>query len=379
MSDPIDFSDYPDLNASFQAASKAITTLCHFEIDLNNLTGQFDLSAKAKLAAAEHDTPEICELGRLLVRQAPHVVAGFLAQHQLIFADCAVAVETHVKPLMNEFASARAKGGHEFHLGSRRYLSAAEAICSILSVLHLRIGAGAKAISRLMTAHVPEWREVLGKSGCHIRPFVESYYHVKAIQPASDAGPGGPAKTVSELWDRVRAAPGFQQAFGQHTLEVRIQNMFLLKHELLDELGLSSLDGLNSVPIMAGIRFEHRNVATERRKGPPGVPTPQSTKVAETVPYLFRFEGAVYRVRFKDESGTIDAALLGAGYIFEVLQHPQVFYSATTLRRSVEAADSGKTDQSELQEALRKLNDRLAELQDLDSQAPDFTLLLHKS
>ena len=38
-----------------------------------------------------------------------------------------------------------------------------------------------------------------------------------------------------------------------------------------------------------------------------------STKQPETGRYLFRFEGAVYRVRFDGESGTIDAALRGAG------------------------------------------------------------------
>jgi hypothetical protein len=71
--------------------------------------------------------------------------------------------------------------------------------------------------------------------------------------------------------------------------------------------------------------------------GPVDVTTPQSTKVAETVPCLFRFEGAVYRVRFEDESGTIDAALAGAGYICRLLQQPRIPLKATDLVGAVAA------------------------------------------
>jgi hypothetical protein len=169
------------------------------------------------------------------------------------------------------------------------------------------------------------------------------------------------------VWERVRAAPGFQEVLGPPTLEFRIQHMLRVKRELLG--------GWDPDSITEAIHFEHTKAASDRRKGQAGAMTAPNTEPAETVPYLFRFEGAVYRVRFENESGTIDASLRGAGHIFELLQHPHKFYSAAELARVAEAADSGKTDQAEHQDALRKLHDRLAELQDLDPQSPDFNSL----
>ena len=46
--------------------------------------------------------------------------------------------------------------------------------------------------------------------------------------------------------------------------------------------------------------------------------------------YLFRADGAVYRVRFEGEARTI-ARLKGAMYIYEILQHPNRIYPSSEL------------------------------------------------
>jgi hypothetical protein len=104
--------------------------------------------------------------------------------------------------------------------------------------------------------------------------------------------------------------------------------------------------------------------------GPADVTTPQSTKVAETGPYLFHFEGAVYRVLFEDEPGTIDAALAGAGYIHRLLQQPRIPLKATDLVGAVASLDSGQADQVQNQESLGNLRKRRAQLME-DLPAPD--------
>jgi hypothetical protein len=74
---------------------------------------------------------------------------------------------------------------------------------------------------------------------------------------------------------------------------------------------------------------------------------------------LFRLSSAFYEVRYEGESGTIPANLAGARYVAELLQHPHTFRKATELRRSVESADSGRTDSDEYREALRKCHEEL--------------------
>jgi hypothetical protein len=184
MSDQFEFSDFADLDASFQAAREAIKGLCYFHTDLDNLIGQFDLPAKAKSAAAEHNTFDPCELGSFLVRQAPHVVAGFLAHYQVVLPDCVNAVETHVNPLMNEFASVRAL---EFQMGSiKKYRSAATALYRTIREIHYYVSCGRRNMPQLLTTHVPEWREVLRESECpYLRFFVQKYYRAEAFQPDS--------------------------------------------------------------------------------------------------------------------------------------------------------------------------------------------------
>jgi len=102
-----------------------------------------------------------------------------------------------------------------------------------------------------------------------------------------------------------------------------------------------------------------------------------STKLAETTGYLYRLEGAVYRVRFESESGTIDAALAGAGYICRLLQQPRRPLKATDLVGAVASLDSGQADQSQNREALDALRKRRAQLvQDLpDSHSPEYAVI----
>jgi hypothetical protein len=110
------------------------------------------------------------------------------------------------------------------------------------------------------------------------------------------------------------------------------------------------------------------------RRGPEESGTAQERKVAETARYVFHFHGAVYDVRFEDESGRIDAALAGAGYICRLLQQPRIALKATELIGAVASLDSGQADQAQNQESLRKLRKRRTELmQDLPaSNAPEY-------
>lgn len=116
--------------------------------------------------------------------------------------------------------------------------------------------------------------------------------------------------------------------------------------------------------------------------------------------YLFRFEGAVYRVRFEGETGTVDAKLKGARYIYELLRHPNKVYPAVDLQAmgvsvdnevkerrklghvsalqdlyedgEIPERDSGKTDREMLREVLRGYRVRLSEIEaELDRAKSD--------
>ena len=93
------------------------------------------------------------------------------------------------------------------------------------------------------------------------------------------------------------------------------------------------------------------HAAKAKRRGQP--PPPE---------YLYKLDGAVYKVRFEGEMGTIDASLKGAGYIFRLLQRPYEPFEAVDLRGGVRQTDSGSAEHRERKESLRKCNERLKEI-----------------
>ena len=241
MSKPFDFSDFPDLKASYAAAGDAIRALTYFQTDLNNLF--LHLSEPAR-----DSTADPCETGKLLVRDARPAVAGFLALHQHALPQCMDAIVAHVYPLLEDFAAV-----------SRREGSAAAALYGTVHKLRLHLDNGGRAgIPHVITSHVPEAWDVLKNAGWHIRPLVERCAVAKArpLEPGTSAE--GPAKTVSEVEARLRVLPDFQKQVSESVLTNRIQNVLLFQHEYLGKKALDSM--------VRGITSEHAQVAAERRR-----------------------------------------------------------------------------------------------------------------
>jgi hypothetical protein len=125
----------------------------------------------------------------------------------------------------------------------------------------------------------------------------------------------------------------------------------------------------------------------------------RNSGLTEELTYLFRDDGAVYRVRFEGEEGTMKKTR-GARYIYELLQYPNKPFRSydlhlldrqedpkVTKKRRLGAAsadeqcemdidgggplhDTGKADQDENQEALRKYHLRIKEIKIELDQAP---------
>jgi hypothetical protein len=87
--------------------------------------------------------------------------------------------------------------------------------------------------------------------------------------------------------------------------------------------------------------------------------------------YLFRQVGAFFDVAFEGETAKIPANLDGVGYIHRLLEKPQERIKASELRGAVQPSDNAKADRSEREGALRKIYERLRELEEELQAAKD--------
>jgi hypothetical protein len=107
-------------------------------------------------------------------------------------------------------------------------------------------------------------------------------------------------------------------------------------------------------------------------KNPSVAPNGSLSSASERDDYLFRQAGAVFEVAFEGETGKIPVALNGVRYIHHLLEKPHKSIKASELRGAVQVSENAKAERCENEESLRKIRERLIELEEELRTAKDY-------